>query len=165
MSRLDAVIQRLLAQRACIDRAAEMLRGLPGPVLELGLGNGRSYDHLRQRFPGREIFVFDRELAAHPDSRPDAGQFIAGDFRETLPRALARLGARAALAHCDIGSHSLEASRALGRAVAPLLAPLMAAGGIVLSDQPMAEAGWAALPLPEGAEAGRYHMYRVGGAG
>jgi hypothetical protein len=161
MSRLDSFIRRLLAQRACIDHAAVLLAKVPGPVLELGLGNGRTYDHLRERFPGRAIFVFDHELAAHPSSRPDEAHFIQGDFRETLKTALPRIGAKAALAHCDIGSHSVEASRALGAAIAPLLAPLMAKGGLVLGDQPMAQPGWTALPLPDGLEAGRYHMYRA----
>ena len=162
MSRLDSFIRRLQAQRAAIDQAALLLAALPGPVLELGLGNGRTYDHLRERFAGRDIFVFDRELAAHPNSRPDAAHFIAGDFRATLPEALLRIGAKAALAHCDIGSHSPEASRALAAAIAPLLAPLLAPGAIVLGDQPMPQPGWQALPLPDGLEPGRYFAYRVG---
>ena len=49
MSRLDSFIRRLQAQRACLDRAAELVRDLPGPVVEIGLGNGRTYDHLRRR--------------------------------------------------------------------------------------------------------------------
>ncbi|MCH8923260.1 MAG: hypothetical protein IIA67_08960, partial [Planctomycetes bacterium] len=71
MSRLDINIRRLEAQRACLNLAAEMIRDLPGPVFELGLGNGRTYDHLRAALPEREIFVFEREVAAHPDCIPD----------------------------------------------------------------------------------------------
>ncbi|MFI4988306.1 MAG: class I SAM-dependent methyltransferase, partial [Alphaproteobacteria bacterium] len=149
MSRLDSFIRRLLAQRACIDEAAALIAAVPGPLLELGLGNGRTYDHLRERFPGRDIFVFDRELAAHPSSRPDLAHFIEGDFRATLPAALPRIRGKAALAHCDVGSHSREASRALAAAIAPLLAPLMAEGGIVLGDQPMPYPSWRELPLPD----------------
>lgn len=162
MSRLDSFIRRLLAQRASIDYAALQIAGLAGPILELGLGNGRTFDHLRERFPGREIFVFDRELAANPSSRPDAAHFIAGDFRQSLPTALERLGVKAALAHCDIGSHDRAASRALGAAIAPLLASLMVRGAIVLGDQPMAQPAWQELTLPDGLEPGRYFMYRVG---
>ena len=51
MSRLDSFIRRLEAQRACLDRAAELIRDIDGHVLELGLGNGRTYDHLRGLFP------------------------------------------------------------------------------------------------------------------
>src|SRR6202022_2543720 len=47
VSRLDSFIRRLKAQRACLDLAAGLVRGLDGEILELGLGNGRTYDHLR----------------------------------------------------------------------------------------------------------------------
>ncbi len=163
MSRLESHIRRLLAQRASIDRAAALLRDVPGSILELGLGSGRTYDHLRTRFPGREIFVFDLDIDSHPASRPDARHFIKGDFRATLPTALRRIRHRAALAHCDIGSHDVAASQALAASVAPLLLPLMAAGGVVLSDQEMGTVGWRALPLPQGVPAGRYYIYRLGG--
>jgi len=162
VSRLDSFIRRLLAQRAAIDHAAELMARVPGPILELGLGNGRTYDHLRERFPDREIFVFDRELASHPSSRPDEHHFLKGDFRETLPTANARIGAKASLAHCDIGSHDQEASRALAAVVARLLAPLLAPGAVVLGDQPMDFPHWQTLPLPESLAEGRYHMYRAG---
>ena len=55
MSRLDSFIRRLEAQRACLNRAADTIRGIDGIVLELGLGNGRTYDHLRALFPDREF--------------------------------------------------------------------------------------------------------------
>lgn len=164
MSRLDSFIRRLEAQRACLNWAAEAVAGVPGPVLELGLGNGRTYDHLRERLKKREIFVFERQVAAHPGAIPDAAHLILGDFRQTLPSALTRIGGRAALAHCDIGSADEAASRTLAAAVAPMLAPLMAAGGIVLGDQAMTQPGWTALPLPEGVAPGRYHLYRVEGS-
>ena len=162
MSRLDSFIRRLEAQRAAIEYAAELIAEVKGPILELGLGNGRTYDHLRERFPGRGIFVFDRELAAHPSSRPDAAHFIEGDFRATLASARERLGEPAALAHCDIGSHDAAASRALAAAIAPLLAPLLARGAVVLGDQPMPDPAWRALAPPQGVEPGRYFMYRMG---
>ena len=60
MSRLDSFIRRLAAQRACLDRAAALIDEIDGPVLEFGLGNGRTFDHLRERLPGRAIFVFER---------------------------------------------------------------------------------------------------------
>ena len=44
------------------------------------------------------------------------------------------------------------------------LAPLMAAGAVVVSDQPMAAPGWRAAALPGSVAEGRYFMYRVGGA-
>ncbi|MGB1448128.1 MAG: class I SAM-dependent methyltransferase, partial [Arenicellales bacterium] len=54
MSRLDSMIRRLEAQRACLAAATESVRELPGAFLELGLGNGRTYDHLRELAPKRE---------------------------------------------------------------------------------------------------------------
>ena len=70
MSRLDSVIRRLQAQRSCIDHAIGLIADNPGPVFEVGLGNGRTYDHLRDLFPGRDIYVFERQVAAHPDCIP-----------------------------------------------------------------------------------------------
>ena len=90
MSRLDINIRRLKAQRACLNAAARAVQDLPGVALELGLGNGRTFDHLREIMPDREIFVFDREIAAHPDCIPDDAHMILGRFQETLPRAAER---------------------------------------------------------------------------
>ena len=70
MSRLDSFIRRLEAQRACLNRAAALISGIDGTVLELGLGNGRTYDHLRELFPDREIYVCERRVAAHPACVP-----------------------------------------------------------------------------------------------
>ncbi len=160
MSRLDSFIRRLEAQRACLDRAAELVAAVPGPVLEIGLGNGRTYDHLRQRLPDREVFVFERQMAAHPRCVPPARWLVLGDARDTLSGALARLPGKAALAHADIGSGDEAANRHLAAALAPHLAALMAPGGVVVSDQELRTQGLAPLPLPAGVKPGRYHMYR-----
>ena len=93
MSRLDSFIRRVLAQRDCLNAAAAMIDNLPGPILELGLGNGRTYDHLRECLPNREIFVFDRQVAAHPQCIPDEKHMIIGDIRTTLPGILDKIGA------------------------------------------------------------------------
>ena len=53
VSRLDSFIRRLQAQRACLEVAIARIADLPGPVLEFGLGNGRTYDHLRELLPTR----------------------------------------------------------------------------------------------------------------
>jgi len=139
-----------------------MIADVPGPVLELGLGNGRTFDHLRDLFPDREIFVFDRRVAAHPDCIPDDDHMIVGDITETLSGALARLGAPAALAHCDIGTGEKDSNARLIATVAPMVSVLMAAGGIVCSDQEYSVEGWAAQPLPDGVNPGRYFINRVG---
>ena len=160
MSRLDSVIRRLEAQRACLDWACAEIAELPGPVLELGLGNGRTYDHLRSRLPGRAIYAFDRQLAAHPDCVPDAAHLLLGDFAETLPRWCQRVGAQAALIHADIGSGDAAATAALAAWLGPLLAPVLAPGGIVLGDQPLVIAGVVAVAPPPSVADGRYFVYR-----
>jgi hypothetical protein len=162
LSRLDAFIKRVTAQRACLNEIARRLADRPGPVLELGLGNGRTYDHLRELFPGRDIFVFDREIAAHPNCIPPAEMTLLGDFRDTLATALARIGRRAVLAHGDFGSGDPERTAALARFLGPALDPLMEPGGYVASDQPMSVARWRPLALPPGVEPGRYFIWRVG---
>ena len=55
MSRLESFIRRLQAQQACLDDDAAQVAQRPGVIFELGLGNGRTYDHLRARLPGRDI--------------------------------------------------------------------------------------------------------------
>ena len=162
MSRLDSFIRRMAAQRDCLDWAAREIAGRPGPALELGLGNGRTYDHLREILPGREIFVFDRRMAAHPACIPDADHFFLGEIVETLPRAAKRLGATAMLAHVDVGTGDEAANAALAERLGPAIDALMAEGGIVVSDQAIPRPGWEPLPLPEGVPEGRYHLYRVG---
>jgi len=162
MSRLDSAIRRLTAQRACLDRAAELVAGRDGVVLEFGLGNGRTYDHLRTLFSPRDIYVFERQVAAHPDCVPDADHLFEGDFFETLPGAIARLGRAALLAHCDIGSGDKAESQVRADALGPAIVPLLQAGAVVVSDQDMRKAGFAPLALPEGVEPGRYYLYEAG---
>ncbi len=161
MSRLDSVIRRLRAQRDCIDFAVREIAGTPGPVLELGLGNGRTYDHLRESLPDREIFVFERQVKAHPDCIPDDGHLFLGDIMETLPLAIERLGRAAALAHSDIGTGDAAGNAALAAKIAPLMARLLCPGALVLSDQALSVEGWEDLPPPEGVPTDRYFLYRV----
>ena len=160
MSRLDSFIRRLQAQRACLDHAALLVAEVPGNVLELGLGNGRTYDHLRSRLSGREIYVFDRQIAAHPDCIPPANRLFLGDFLDTLPLAATQLGARSALAHLDIGTGDVAASQALALALTPLVLHLLKQGAIVASDQPIHDAALEVMALPAGIEPGRYFLTR-----
>ncbi len=160
-SRLDSFIRRLEAQRACLDWATAAVADVPGATLELGLGNGRTYDHLRTRLSaGREIFAFDRQVAAHPDCIPDADHLLVGDFRDTVPAFAARHGATAALVHADIGSGDAAATAALARWLGPALIPLLAAHAIVLCDQALDAQGLRLQPLPPGVPADRYFIYR-----
>ena len=163
MSRLDSFIRRAMAQRDCLAEAARLIAPIPGPVLELGLGNGRTYDHLRTLLPEREIFVFDRQIAAHPECIPDPEHMVLGDIRETVSGARDRIPGLAALAHCDVGTGDKRASAALAAWLAPALMPLLAPGAIVVGDQEALRCdGLFPLPLPEGVAQGRYFMLRSG---
>ena len=161
MSRLESAIRRLEAQRDCIDAAARTLAGRKGCVLELGLGNGRTYDHLRHRCPDNEIFVFERVVRAHADSTPDDAHLFLGDFFDTLPLAAARLGSTAILAHCDFGSGRPEIDDEVAAGLSAALAPLLTPGALVLSDQPIRHPAWRPVPLPETVADARYHIFET----
>jgi len=131
-------------------------------VLELGLGNGRTYDHLRGLFPDREIWVFERQMAVHVHSRPDPSRLIPGDIRETLPEARSRWSHEVVLAHADLGSGNPEVDDALAKLVSANLPQLMTPGGLVLSDQDLSAGDWTAISLPSTVEPGRYYIFRAG---
>jgi hypothetical protein len=161
-SRLDSFIRRLRAQRACLDHAAGLIADLAGPALELGLGNGRTYDHLRRRLAGREIFVFERRPDPHPECIPDPAHLIIGDLEETLVRARGLLPAPAALAHSDIGSGDAAANARVAARIAALLPALLRPGAIVVSDQELNSGALVSLALPPRVARGRYFLYRHG---
>jgi hypothetical protein len=159
VSRLDSFIRRLKAQRACLNRAAHLVRDLDGEVLDLGLGNGRTYDHLRELFPHRKIYVCERHVAAHPDCIPPSEFLLLGDMLETLPAAGTRLAGRVALAHLDPATGDVMASRALAAELAPLIVPLLCLNGVLVSEPALAVDGLSPLELPNGVAAGRYNLY------
>jgi hypothetical protein len=164
VSRLDSFIRRLEAQRACLNHAAELIANFEGPVLELGLGNGRTYDHLRELFPDRGIYVCERRVAAHPDCIPPQDRLLLGDMFETLPAARVTLGGRVALAHFDAGTGDAAGNLDLAAGLRPLILPLLRTGAVLVTQQPMDGPGdgpgLARLHLPDGVAEGRYHLYR-----
>lgn len=160
MSRLDSFIRRLLAQRACIDQAINLTEDLPGVVFELGLGNGRTYDHLRETCPGREVFVFERKVAAHSSSIPDREHLFEGPIEETLPAAARRFRQHVAFIHMDLGSGRPEIDAKSAAIVSAHLDELLAPGGVIVADQDVRWPGAAAVPLPEGVRSGRIFFYR-----
>lgn len=160
MSRLDSAIARLKAQRACLGFAAAELQELPGSVLELGLGNGRTYDHIRSLMPERRIYVFDRRIAAHEDTIPPEEFTYLGEMTETLPQAAQELGAAAVLVHADIGGGNQEASNRNAAVIGPLLPPLLMTGGLVAVDQELNCPELQVISPPKEVPNRRYFMYR-----
>jgi len=160
MSRLDLFIDRMVSQRACLDAAIAQTAAMPGPVFELGLGNGRTFHHMRERITDRDIFVFERAIASHPDSTPSDDRVILGDVNETLVDALTRFGATASLIHADLGGHNREKNDIFARNISPLVEPLLAPGGLMVSSDRMYFEALKELPLPEGAVEGRCFIYQ-----
>ncbi len=160
MSRLDVFIDRMVSQRACMNHAIAATAHLPGPIFELGLGNGRTYDHLREIAGGREIYVFERAVASNPASTPPPDRTILGDVMQTLPLALTRFGATASVIHADLGGHDLGRNDAFARRISPLIEPLLAVGGLMVSSDRMYFDGLSEIALPTGAVPGRCFIYR-----
>ncbi len=148
----------MTAQIEGLNWAASGIAQTAGDVLELGLGNGRTYDHLRERLPDRRIWVIDRECNAHPSCIPPAGDFRQGEAAQMLAR-LAAEGVRLALAHYELGHGDKDVDVANALALSPLIAALMVPGGIVVSQEPLA--GMAQVRGPESVAPERYLFYRV----
>jgi len=165
-SRLDRMIARLLTQRAALAAAATAVDGLPGVVLELGFGKGRTYSHLCTLLPGRTIFTFDRGLFAPPEAAPAAPPMIVGELEATLPPNPADFGGPVALIHADIGTGDPGADIPLAAFVGRRAAALLAPGGVLLGDRPMAAPGLVSLAppapaLPAGVSPWPYFLYRA----
>jgi hypothetical protein len=157
MSRLESFIRRLTAQRDILDMICNEMTLPDGPVIELGLGNGRTYDHLREKLPGRRIIAFDRACAANLYSMPPEDDLVLGEISET---ARPFIGIKAALVHADIGSGYDDLDELNLRWLSGLIVDLLASEGIAASGVPLAHPDLTPLPLPEGIPPGRYFLYR-----
>lgn len=159
-TRLERLLYRLEAQHRCLNWAFGEIRNRPGPVFELGLGHGRTYDHMRRNLPGRDIFVFDREVDCFPDCTPDAEHLILGKLSDTLAEARYRFAGQAVLVNSDVGTYDEALNAEMAKVVSEALPALLARGAIVLSDLPLVLPGAEALPLPAEVRSERYFMYR-----
>ncbi|TCL68338.1 class I SAM-dependent methyltransferase [Rhizobium sp. BK251] len=157
MSRLDSFIRRLTAQRDILDTLPDMVAAVEGPILELGLGNGRTYDHLREHFPGRRIIAFDREVRSFATSTPEGENMVIGEIRET---AQTYVGIGAALAHADIGTGHDGLDAITLTWLPQLMAGVVVSGGIAVSGLPLDHPALRPLPLPATVKEGRYFLYR-----
>ena len=158
MSRLDSMLRRLTAQRDGLNWAATRIGDVAGDVLDLGLGNGRTYDHLRSLMPDRRIWVIDRVLQCHPSCVPPAADFLMGEAAPMLER-LAETGAGIALAHYDLGFGVKDEDVAEAARLSPALARIMVPGGLLVSGQPLA--GFTPVSAPPEIPPERYLFYRA----
>ena len=165
MSRLDFHIEQKIAQRDSIDVAARELADRPGWIVEFGLGRGRSYSHLAERFPEREIYAFDRELATNPGWGPPPERVVVGDLATVLadPAVQARFRNRVILAHLDLAWGDSTDTR-LHRLVVERSRAWLLPGAFVLSDRAVPlDPAWGLVPIlaPDGVgHAHRFHRYR-----
>lgn len=158
MSRLDSFIRRMTAQRDVIDHLATRLDDVPGPIFEFGLGSGRTFDHLRERFPGRRVVAFESVPFPHVVDRLGPIELVVGDLRNTT-RGFA--DGSAALIHLDLAGAGAEAGDEDTREwLTPLVVRLLAPGGYVASDLKLTHSALAAVPLPSTVTPGRYHLVR-----
>lgn len=155
MSRLDSIMRRLAAQRDGLEWAAERTKGIAGDALDMGLGNGRTYDHMREVLD-RRIWVIDRVLQCHPSCIPPAQDFLEGEA-EAMLQKLADSGAKIVLAHYDFGFGVKDKDVAEAVRLSPAIARVMAPNGIIVSGQPLV--GFAEIDGPTTVAKDRYHFY------
>ncbi|MEH6360433.1 MAG: class I SAM-dependent methyltransferase [Amylibacter sp.] len=158
MSRLESMMRRLTAQKLGLEWAVEMTIGLTGDALEIGLGNGRSYDHLREIAPDRRIWVIDRILQCHHSCVPPAENFLQGEAGDMLVR-LAPESRRIVVAHYDCGIGIKEKDVAEAATLSPMIAAVMAPNGIIISGQPLV--GITQVDGPDGITPDRYYFYKT----
>lgn len=152
------MLRRLTAQRDGLNWAAERTADVAGDVLDMGLGNGRTYDHLREILPDRRIWVMDRVLQCHPSCIPPQEDFLQGEAEPMLKR-LQNQGSRIAMAHYDFGRGIKEEDVAEAARLSPLIAAVMAPGALIVSGQPLT--GFKQITGPDTIAPDRYLFYRA----
>lgn len=157
MSRLDSFINRMSAQRDLLNHIRDHYPLPDGPILEVGLGNGRTYSHLRENFPGHRIIAFDRQLGAHKSSIPAEGDLVLGEIAE---EGLAFIGCGAAMVHADIGTGYPDKDAITLTWLPDMVVGMLAEGAIALCGLPLDHDGLEPLPMLPHVEKDRYFLYR-----
>lgn len=157
MSRLDSFIRRLCAQRDILNSLADDARAIPGNIMELGLGNGRTYDHIRALFPDRRIIAFDRVMQSYESSTPDSNNLVVGEIKDTVRDYF---GIEAALVHADIGTGHDDLDAMTLTWLPDAVVHLLKQGGIAASGLPLDHPELTPMPVPHSVPAKRYFLYR-----
>jgi hypothetical protein len=160
LTRLEKTLFRLRSQHAVLKFVLNRIRFAKGPVFEIGLGLGRTYDHLRHHLNDRRIFAFDRKSHAYDDCMPPADRLIEGELTQTLPQLVEKHSGSVVLSHVDIGSFDRRKNAEVARFLAAQLPECMAPGGFVVSDLPLETKLLQPLPLPDGAREGSIYLYQ-----
>lgn len=160
MTELEWAVIRIRAQIQLLDWAAQDLLHDEAPrVLELGLGNGRTYDHLRQRLPKARIDVFDREMKGKLSSRPPDDHFFEGELDETLASYVPK--GETALIHADLGTGDPEHETKIAAMLVDKLPPLARDRCLVISSTELVDDAFAPEPFSDYDRQSRYNAYRI----
>ena len=161
MSKLESFIRRMTAQRDYLNHAAELIKDIPGVVFELGLGNGRTYDHLCQILPNRDIYVFDRRVASFPSCTPPPDHMFVGEILHTLKKAEKSFVQKVALVHIDLGTSdpSKKNYMDLIDSISDSLESVLLPGAVVVSNIRFNGECFHAIPETSGVKEGRYFLY------
>ncbi|GLS86356.1 hypothetical protein GCM10010873_13300 [Cypionkella aquatica] len=161
MSRLDLFVDRITAQRDILNLiAAQSLLPDGGAILEIGLGNGRTYSHLLEAFSGRRVIVFDRAVASHGTSTPPAADLILGEISQT---ATTYAKADAAMVHADIGTGYADKDAGVQTWLPQLCVDLLMQGGVAVSGLQLVHPRLKPLDMPSGIGRNLYFAYRKQG--
>ena len=158
MSRLESMIRRITAQKIGLEWGIKQTKDIAGDFVEIGLGNGRTYDHLRETAPDKKIWVIDRVLQCHPSCIPPESSFLQGEVDETM-KQMKNNNIRISLAHYDLGIGVEDKDEAEAAALSPLIKAIMVEGGLLISSQPLV--GFTQLEGPAEIPAGRYFFYKA----
>ncbi len=158
MSRLNSMMRRLAAQADGLEWGNTMVDSLSGDFLDMGLGNGRTYDHIREIAPNRRIWVIDRALNCHHSCVPPKEDFLQGEAEEML-RKMAADGTKVALAHYDFGFGDKDKDVAEAARLSAFIKEIMLPGGVLVSGQPLVSFEQVRGPTTVAPE--RYYFYRT----
>jgi hypothetical protein len=166
MSRLDGFIRRMEAQIACLDFACEEIHNVKGLVYEFGLGNGRTYEHLRLRMPSRSILVFERDVDAIKQYTDGFGQgiFVCVGNVETIFSNIGNqeiLLAPVALIHSDLGDWNVTENIERANSIFNALVPKLQEGAYIVCSVPLTHKNLFQMGLPAGIRHDKYFIYRI----
>ena len=158
MSRLNSMMRRLAAQADGLEWGTTMVDSLQGDFLDMGLGNGRTYDHIREIAPNRRIWVMDRALNCHPSCVPPEPDFLQGEAEDMLKK-MAMDGTKVAMAHYDFGFGDKTKDVAEAARLSTMIKEIMLPGGVLVSGQPLV--GFEQVRGPTTVAPERYYFYRT----
>ena len=162
-SRLDSFIRRLEAQRACLDWAVGAIAACRAPSSSSASATGAPMTICARAAMARaRSSPSTARWPPTPRCIPDAAHLVLGDFRDTLP-AFAAAPCRTDRARaCRYRLRRRGGDAELARWLGPQLAPLLATGRVVLSDQPLDAADApGAWRCPTACRRDRYFIYRT----